>query len=134
MTWGDWLVAVNMALNAGNIAEVGVLQPLIVRSGIVKAGAAPRYEIGAGHRRYRAAKLAELAVVPCLVREMTDQQFMEFLNIENLQREDEHPLDEATCRSWKMQSCPLMPLSIEGLPTNGSGIAWGRTPRRVRDL
>ena len=80
---------------ADNIAEVGIMQPLIVRQDLVKAGTAPRYEIAAGHRRYRAAKMAKLSMVPCLVREMTDQQFMEFLNIENLQREDVHPLDEA---------------------------------------
>lgn len=80
---------------AENIAQVGILSPLLVRpdpQGTVKA---PRYEIAAGHRRYRAAKLAKLTLLPCLVRPMTDQEFVELLNIENLQREGLHPLDEA---------------------------------------
>jgi len=72
-----------------SIRELGILTPLLVRPN--KNG----FEIAAGHRRYRAAKVAALATVPCLVREMTDLQFMEILNIENLQREDVHPLDEA---------------------------------------
>jgi ParB/RepB/Spo0J family partition protein len=80
---------------ADNIAQVGVMQPLIVRPDPVKAGVTQTYEIAAGHRRYRAATNAKVAVLPCLVRDMSDQQFMEFLNIENLQREDVHPLDEA---------------------------------------
>lgn len=80
---------------ADNMAQVGVMQPLIVRPDPPAAGVTQTYEIAAGHRRYRAATLAKVAVLPCLVREMSDQQFMEFLNIENLQREDVHPLDEA---------------------------------------
>lgn len=80
---------------AANIREVGILSPLLVRPGKVRQGAAPDgYEIGAGHRRYRAAKLAQLQEVPCIVREMDDARFLEVLNIENLQREDVHPLDE----------------------------------------
>jgi ParB/RepB/Spo0J family partition protein len=80
---------------AANIAQVGILTPLTVRPAADSTPTAPSYEIGAGHRRYRAAKLAQLALVPCLVREMTDQAFMELLNIENLQHEGLHPLDEA---------------------------------------
>ena len=53
------------------------------------------FEIVFGHRRYRAAKLAKLAVVPCMVRELGDHQAAEFRCIENLQREDVHPLEEA---------------------------------------
>lgn len=75
---------------AANITEVGILNPLLVRP--VPAGV---YEIAAGHRRYRASKLAKLDKVPCLIREMTDEQFMKVLTVENLQREDVHPLDEA---------------------------------------
>ena len=74
---------------AESIKTVGILTPLLVRPN------AKGYEIAAGHRRYRAAKLAKVALLPCLVREMSDQEFMELLNIENLQREGVHPLDEA---------------------------------------
>lgn len=73
-----------------SIQKVGVLTPLLVRP-----LAQGEYEIAAGHRRYRAAKRAKLTTVPCIVREMDDQAFMEVLTIENLQREDVHPLDEA---------------------------------------
>ena len=72
-----------------SILEVGVLTPLLVRPN------AKGYEIAAGHRRYRAAKHAGLETVPCLIRKLSDAQFMEILTIENLQREDVHPLDEA---------------------------------------
>jgi ParB/RepB/Spo0J family partition protein len=74
---------------AESIRKVDVLSPLLV---------CPRdaggYEMAAGHRRLRAAKLAKLAEVPCVVRPMPDQEFLEILTIENLQREDVHPLDE----------------------------------------
>lgn len=74
---------------AGSIRTVGILTPLIVRPN--KKG----YEIAAGHRRYRAGKLAEQVTAPCIVRPLTDEQFLEILTIENLQRKDVHPLDEA---------------------------------------
>ncbi|MDD5304759.1 MAG: ParB/RepB/Spo0J family partition protein [Elusimicrobia bacterium] len=74
---------------AESIRKVDVLSPLLVRPR--DAGG---YEIAAGHRRLRAAKLAKLAEVPCIVRPMPDQEFLEILTIENLQREDVHPLDE----------------------------------------
>jgi ParB family transcriptional regulator, chromosome partitioning protein len=67
----------------------GILTPLLVRPN--SAG----YEIAAGHRRFRAALRAELAEAPAVVREMTDQQFVEVVTIENLQREDVHPIEEA---------------------------------------
>ncbi len=72
-----------------SIQQIGIIAPLIVRPN--QKG----YEIAAGHRRYRAAKEAKLETVPCRILELTDQQFMEILTIENLQREDVHPLDEA---------------------------------------
>lgn len=72
-----------------SIRKVGVITPALVRPN------AKGFELAAGHRRYRASKLAGLEVLPCLVRPMPDQEFMEVLTIENLQREDVHPLDEA---------------------------------------
>jgi ParB/RepB/Spo0J family partition protein len=74
---------------AESIRTAGIITPLLVRPN------AKGFELAAGHRRYRAAKAIGLTDLPCLVREMTDQVFMEVLTIENLQREDVHPLDEA---------------------------------------
>jgi len=74
---------------AESIRTKGVLTPLLVRPN------AAGYEIAAGHRRYRAAKTAGVGEVPAIVREMTDTEFLEILTIENLQREDVHPLEEA---------------------------------------
>lgn len=74
---------------AASIRTAGILQPLTVRPN----GAG--FEIGAGHRRYRAAKLAALTEVPCVVKPMTDVQFLELLVFENDHREDVHPLEEA---------------------------------------
>jgi ParB family transcriptional regulator, chromosome partitioning protein len=68
----------------------GVLEPLLVRP-----IDAEQFEIVAGSRRYRAARLAELETVPARVREMTDAEALEVQCIENLQREDIHPLEEA---------------------------------------
>ena len=75
---------------ASSIKEHGILQPLLVRpagDGI--------YMIVAGERRWRAAKLAGLAKVPVVIKEMTDQEAMSNALIENLQREDLNPVEEA---------------------------------------
>lgn len=53
------------------------------------------FEIAAGHRRYRAAQMACLTELPVQIRDLGDREFLEVLTIENLQREDVHPLDEA---------------------------------------
>ncbi|MBO1582081.1 ParB/RepB/Spo0J family partition protein [Bacillus sp. XF8] len=74
---------------AASIKEHGILQPLIVRKSI------KGYEIVAGERRYRAAKEARLETVPAVVRELNEQQMMEFALLENLQREDLNPMEEA---------------------------------------
>jgi ParB/RepB/Spo0J family partition protein len=80
---------------AANIADVGILQPILVRP-VPPTDEVPQpYEIVAGERRFRAAVLANLAVVPVRVLRMTDQQAAELQLVENLQREDPHPLEEA---------------------------------------
>lgn len=71
----------------------GILQPLLVRP-LVGLGRAP-YELVCGHRRFSAAAAAGLGEVPAVVREMTDTQALEVQVIENLQRDDLHPLEEA---------------------------------------
>lgn len=75
---------------AASIAEHGILQPIVVTP--QKGG----YQIVAGERRYRAAKIAGLDKVPALVRTLTDQHKLELSLIENLQRRDLNPLETAT--------------------------------------
>lgn len=75
-----------------SIREKGVLQPLLVRE---TDALNARYEIIAGERRYRASKLAGLSEVPVIVKEFDDQATLEVALIENLQREDLSPLEEA---------------------------------------
>ncbi len=74
---------------AQSIELHGVLQPVIVR----KAGR--RYQLLAGERRCRAAERAGLVEIPALVKELNDREMMELSIVENLQREDLNPLDEA---------------------------------------
>ena len=74
---------------AESISSHGIIQPLIVRKS--KNG----YEIVAGERRYRAARKAGLKEVPCLVREFSDEENMLVAIIENMQREDLDPIEEA---------------------------------------
>lgn len=85
------------ALNelAESIRSQGVMQPILVRPIPVQGKAAPAYEIIAGERRFRAARLAGLEVVPVLVRHVEDQQAAIMALIENMQREDLNALEEA---------------------------------------
>lgn len=77
---------------ASSIREHGVIQPLIVRAG----GAGDSgYELVAGERRWRAARLAGLKAVPCLVRELSEEENALIAIIENMQREDLNPIEEA---------------------------------------
>ena len=78
---------------AESIKSQGVMQPVLVRP--VGAPAEGRYEIIAGERRVRAARLAGLDEVPVLVREVPDQTAAVMALVENLQREDLNPLEEA---------------------------------------
>jgi ParB family chromosome partitioning protein len=75
-----------------SIREKGIMQPLLVRP---SAGEAGRYELIAGERRWRAAQRAGLADVPVIVREVDDKEALELAIIENVQRADLNPLEEA---------------------------------------
>ncbi len=75
-----------------SIRNQGIIQPLLVRQ---LSGMPQRYEIVAGERRWRAAKLAGLTEVPVIVTEYTDKEAMTVALVENLQREDLNPLEEA---------------------------------------
>jgi len=74
---------------AASIKTQGILEPLIVR------GKGKKYEIVCGERRYRAAQVAAMTELPCLVRKLSDEQVLDIQIHENLHREDIHPMDEA---------------------------------------
>ena len=84
---------------ADSIRESGLLQPLLV----VERGG--RYQIVAGERRFRAARMAGLLQVPCIVKEMTPEEQMEAALIENIQREDLNPIEEAAGIRQLMDAC-----------------------------
>lgn len=84
-----------------SIKEHGILQPIILR----KTGLT--YEIVVGERRYRAAKLAGLKEVPAIVRTLTDEEAMELAILENLQREDLTPIEEAEAYSKLIENLKL---------------------------
>lgn len=86
---------------ADSIRQYGVLQPLLVQ----KRG--DLYEIIAGERRWRAAKLAGVKEVPVVIREYDKQQAMEIALIENVQREDLNPIEEAIAYQRLMQEFHL---------------------------
>jgi len=79
---------------ADSIRSQGVVQPIVVRP-IGKTGNSQRYEIIAGERRWRAALLAELAEIPAVIRSVADEDAIAMSLIENIQREDLNPLEEA---------------------------------------
>ncbi|AQQ54927.1 ParB/RepB/Spo0J family partition protein [Planococcus lenghuensis] len=74
---------------AESIKEHGILQPIVVRE------SGEQFEIVVGERRYRAAQLLKLKELPAIVKQLTDQQMMELAILENLQREDLTPIEEA---------------------------------------
>jgi ParB family chromosome partitioning protein len=76
---------------AASIRSQGLMQPILVRP-----VASERYEIIAGERRWRASRLAGLAEVPIVVRDVPDQSALAMALIENIQREDLNPIEEAT--------------------------------------
>ena len=86
---------------AESIKEHGILQPIVVR----KKG--EKYELVVGERRFRAAKLIKLKEVPAIIKELTDQQMMELAILENLQREDLTPIEEAEAYQKLMEALNL---------------------------
>ncbi|MDD6356184.1 MAG: ParB/RepB/Spo0J family partition protein [Oscillospiraceae bacterium] len=85
---------------ADSIRQHGVLQPLLVRP--LPNGA---YQLVAGERRWRASRLAELKEVPVIIKELTDTEAMEIAIIENLQREDLNPIEEAEGLQTLIDKC-----------------------------
>ncbi len=80
-----------------SILQHGILQPIVVRKSI------KGYEIVVGERRFRAAKEANLTSVPAVVRDLSEKQMMELALLENLQREDLTPIEEAQAYQMLME-------------------------------
>lgn len=112
------------ALNdlADSIKIKGILQNLVVRP--LKETLAD-YEIVAGSRRFRAAKIADLKAVPCVIRTYTDAEVLEIQVIENNQREDVHPLEEGEGYAAL--------LKVEGYTVEAIASKIGRSDKYVRE-
>ncbi len=88
---------------ADSIKEHGLLEPLLVRN----ADEEGKYEIICGERRYRACKLAGLNEIPCLVRDILENKAYAVALIENIQREDLNPLEQAGALQLMLDECSL---------------------------
>lgn len=123
-----------MAELADSISQHGVLQPLLVRP-VVGGG----YQIVAGERRWRAARMAGVMEVPVVVRELNDAQVMEFALIENLQREDLTPLEEASGYQTLMETYGMTQEEVsktvgKSRPAVTNALRLLNLPQEVRDL
>lgn len=87
---------------AHSIEQSGVFQPIIVRKSAVKG-----YELIAGERRFRASKLAGKETIPAIIREFDEEAMMQIAVLENLQREDLNPLEEAEAYEMLMKNLKL---------------------------
>ena len=87
---------------AASIKELGIIQPITLR----KLGE-KKYQIIAGERRFRAAKLAGLTKVPCFIREAGDESMLEMALVENIQREDLDAIEVALSYQRLIDECKL---------------------------
>ena len=78
---------------AASIRANGIVQPIVLRA------AGNRYQIVAGERRWRAAQRAELRRVPAVIRDIPDEKLLEIALVENIQRHELNPIEEAKCVS-----------------------------------
>lgn len=92
---------------AASIQQSGVFQPIIVRKSSVKG-----YEIIAGERRFRASKLAEKKTIPAIIRVFDEETMMQVAVLENLQREDLNPLEEAEAYDMLMKNLHLTQVEV----------------------
>lgn len=99
---------------ANSIKEHGLIQPLIVTPAPDSTDLAPRYQLIAGERRWGAAKLAGLERVPVIVRGATPQEMLELALIENIQRADLNPLEEANAYRQLMDDFGLTQEQVAG--------------------
>lgn len=119
---------------ADSIKQHGVLQPLLVRP-LTSGG----YQLVAGERRWRASRLAELKEVPVIIRELTDTEAMEIAIIENLQREDLNPIEEAEGLQALIDKCGYTQEEVassvgKSRPAIANSLRLLRLPEEVRQM
>ncbi len=119
---------------ASSIAEHGVLQPILVRP--IYAGG---YQLVAGERRWRAARIAGLTEIPAIIKDMDDREFMEISLIENLQREDLTPIEEARGISTLMDTYGLTQEEVsksvgKSRPTVANALRLLKLPEDVLEM
>ena len=119
---------------AESIKQHGVLQPLLVRP-IAGGG----YQLVAGERRWRACRMAGVREVPVVVKELTDTETMEIAIIENLQREDLNPIEEAEGLQALVDKCGLTQEEVaasvgKSRPAIANSLRLLRLPQEVRDM
>lgn len=118
---------------AESIKEHGIIQPLVVRRD------GEGYEIVAGERRWRAARKSGLKKVPCLIREFTDEENMLVAIIENLQREDLNPIEEAEGLNRMIDTYGLTQEQVsksvsKSRPYISNSLRLLKLPKEIRDL
>ena len=123
------LTSASLAELAASIREHGLIQPLIVTRGL-PTDRAP-YQLIAGERRWRAAEMAGLATVPVLVKEATPQQSLELALVENIQRADLNPLEEAEAFQALMSDFRLSQQEV-AIRVGKSRVAVANTVRLLR--
>ncbi len=119
---------------ADSIRRHGVLQPLLVRP--IPSGG---YQLVAGERRWRACRMAGLTKVPVVVKELTDTETMEIAIIENLQREDLNPIEEAEGLQALIDKCGYTQEEAaasvgKSRPAIANSLRLLRLPPEVRDM
>lgn len=119
---------------AESIKQHGVLQPLLVRP--IPSGG---YQLVAGERRWRACRMAGLNKVPVVIKELTDTETMEIAIIENLQREDLNPIEEAEGLQALIDKCGYTQEEVaasvgKSRPAIANSLRLLRLPQEVRDM
>lgn len=119
---------------ADSIRQHGVLQPLLVRP-LASGG----YQLIAGERRWRASRMAELTEVPVIIRELSDTEAMEIAIIENLQREDLNPIEEAEGLQALIDKCDYSQEQVavsvgKSRPAIANSLRLLRLPEEVREM
>lgn len=118
---------------ANSIREHGVIQPIVVRK------VDKWYEIVAGERRWRAARAAGLKEVPCIVRNLTDEEHMLLAIIENMQREDLNPIEEAEglermISTFGMTQAEISKSVGKSRPYITNSLRLLKLPERIKDM
>lgn len=119
---------------AQSIKQHGVLQPLLVRP--IPSGG---YQLVAGERRWRACRIAGLTKVPVVIKELTDTETMEIAIIENLQREDLNPIEEAEGLQTLIDKCGYTQEEVatsvgKSRPAIANSLRLLRLPPEVREM